>query len=297
MRRESAPPQRRTAWRGGLLLAAASGLLLTGCSDRSSSQFSRLALNKAASDRSKYMFNLWVGTWIAVLVTFLLVFGLIMYAVIRYRRRSDDEIPQQLRYNLPIEMLYTIAPVIVVAVFFVHTVQAQHSIERAVTPEHTVEVVGEKWAWSFDYLKDPALDGRTTVYDTGAPDDPGTLWLPVDEPVKFLLHSPDVIHDFWVPEFYFKMDVIPGKTNQFTMTPDHTGTFKGRCAEYCGLYHSRMIFYVKVVSKSAYAQHLAALKTQGQVGQLQGYSQTDIIAGLDGAKPDYYGHDPPGTDR
>lgn len=249
--------------------------VLSGCSPLDDSELRRLALPVAASDRSEYMWYLWLGGWFAVLAVFLIVGGLIIYAPIRYRRRSADEAaPSQVRYNLPIEALYTIAPIIVVAVFFFHTVTAQNSmLEEVEDPDHTVEVVGSKWQWTFNYLEGG-------VYDVGDTENLPTLYLPVDESVRFELVSPDVIHSFWVPEFYFKMDVIPGRDNAFTMTPNREGSFTGRCAELCGTYHTRMLFDVEVVSSAEFEAHLEELEAAGQVGRPTGADYAETIAGL-----------------
>jgi cytochrome c oxidase subunit II len=253
---------------------------LSGCSPVDDSDVKRLALPVAGSDRSETMWNLWLGAWIAVLVVFLLVFGLIVYSMIRYRRRSDDEVPVQIRYNLPIEALYTFAPVIIVAVFFFHTVTSQNSmIEDVKKPDHTVMVLGSKWQWAFNYQGEQATNG-TDVFDVGTPADPAELWLPVDESVRFQLRSPDVNHSFWVPEFYFKMDVIPGQKNHFDMTPTREGVFTGRCAELCGLYHSRMLFEVHVVSRADYDAHLQKLQAAGEIGAPKGAKKAYEIAGL-----------------
>ncbi|MGZ8725879.1 MAG: aa3-type cytochrome oxidase subunit II, partial [Aeromicrobium sp.] len=229
------------------LAAIAIGIAaLSGCSPVDDHDLTRLALPIAASDRSQAMWNVWLGAWIAALAVFVLVFGLIVWSMIRFRRRSDDEVPDQVRYNLPIEALYTIAPVIIVAIFFFHTVTSQNEmLEKVDNPDHTITVVGSKWQWAFNYIKEPAT-AEEPVYDAGTPEDPADLFLVVNESVRFDLKSPDVIHSFWVPEFYFKLDVIPGKVNSFDMTPTREGTFTGRCAELCGLYHSRMIFKVHV---------------------------------------------------
>lgn len=265
------------------VLTATAVVVLSGCSPLSDSDLQRLALPKAASDRSQPIWDLWLGTWIAVLVIFLLVFGLIMYACVRYRRRSDDEIPTQVRYNLPIEALYTIAPLIIVGVFFFHTVTSQNEVLADVeNPDHTVQVVGSKWQWTFNYLGEEATGGED-VYDLGDTENLPQLWLPVDESVRFELKSPDVIHSFWIPEFYFKMDVVPGagpQQNQFDMTPTREGTFTGRCAELCGLYHSRMIFRVNVVSRAEYDAHLQELAANGQTGAPAGAIEADTVAGL-----------------
>ncbi|EFQ83432.1 cytochrome c oxidase, subunit II [Aeromicrobium marinum DSM 15272] len=263
-----------------LALLAVLALVLSGCSPVDDSQIMRLALPVAGSDRTQAMWNLWLGAWIAVLVVFLLVFGLMVWVMIRYRRRSDDEVPVQVRYNLPIEALYTFAPVIIVAVFFFHTVTSQNEmLETVENPDHTIEVVGSKWQWAFNYLDETAVDGEA-VFDVGTPAQPAELWLPVDESVRFNLTSPDVIHSFWIPEFYFKMDVVPGRDNTFDVTPTREGTFTGRCAELCGLYHSRMIFTVNVVSRAEYDDHLADLVELGQTGAPAGAQEARTIAGL-----------------
>ena len=230
------------------------------------------------------MWNLWLGAWIATLVVFILVFGLILWSMFRYRRRSEDEVPDQVRYNLPIEALYTIAPVIVVAIFFFHTVTSENEMLKKVdNPDHTMTVVGSKWQWAFNYLDEKATAGDP-VFEAGTPEQPTNLYLAVNESVRFNLKSPDVIHSFWVPEFYFKMDVIPGKINSFDMTPTREGTFRGRCAELCGLYHSRMIFKVHVVSRAEFDRHLEGLKAAGSVGEPVGAKDADTIAGLNEAE-------------
>lgn len=265
------------------VLLAVAAVVLSACGKMDDSQIMRLAMPQAASDRGDAVWNLWLGTWIAVLVIFLFVFGLIMYAAIRYRRRSDDEIPTQVRYNLPIEALYTIAPIVIVAVFFFHTVTAQNEIIADVeNPDHTIQVVGSKWQWTFNYLEPEATDGEA-VFDFGDTENLPELTLPVGESVRFELRSPDVIHSFWIPEFYFKMDVVPGEgpqKNRFDMTPTREGTFTGRCAELCGLYHSRMIFRVNVVSPEEYQAHLRDLQARGQTGSPAGMVSADTVAGL-----------------
>ncbi|MGJ9423727.1 aa3-type cytochrome oxidase subunit II [Aeromicrobium sp. CF3.5] len=267
-----------------LAFVAIALVVLSGCSPIDESQIKRLALPVGSTDRTDFVWDLWLGAWIAVLVIFLLVFGLIIYAMIRYRRRSADEVPSQVRYNLPIEALYTFAPVVIVAVFFYHTVTAQNAItEKVDNPDHTIEVVGSKWQWAFNYLDEDAVDG-VNVFDQGTPRDIADLYLPVDESVRFNLISPDVIHSFWIPEFYFKMDVIPGRgpqENSFDLTPTREGVFTGRCAELCGMYHSRMLFTVHVVSRAEYDQHLVEQQERGMIGAPAGSDEAKTIAGLD----------------
>lgn len=269
--------------RAGVGLTLALPVLLLGaCSQETQDAWERGAIPEGASDRSDAIITLWQWTWVAALATGILVWGLIAYAVIKFRRRSDDEIPVQTRYNLPMEILYTVAPVVMVLVFFNFIIKAQDEVQAAPgEPDHVVKVVGQQWSWTFNYIEDDALDGSTTVYEAGTPADPPTLYLPVDESVTFELSSPDVIHSFWVPAFTYKMDVVPGRDNEFTMTPTREGTYAGKCAELCGTYHSRMLFDVEVVSAEEYADKLAELEEQGNVGEALGGSDSVTQDGLD----------------
>jgi len=177
---------------------------------------------------------------------------------------------------MPIEILYTIVPVMMVGVLFYYVARDQQTIlDTKKAPDVTIQVVGKKWSWDFNYLEDNSKPG---VYDTGrqadlsgradVEDELPTLYLPVNETVRFDLYSRDVIHSFWVPAFLMKMDLIPGSPNAFQVTPTKEGTFKGKCAELCGEYHSEMLFNVKVVSAEEYQQHLDDLDAAGQTGSL-----------------------------
>ncbi|MBA3308698.1 MAG: hypothetical protein H0U28_01375, partial [Nocardioidaceae bacterium] len=139
--------------------------VLAGCSKQDSEQVGRLALPEPASDRAMYTKDLWGGAWLAAAVVGVFVWGLIIWVVVRYRRRSEDEVPTQTRYNLPIEVLYTIAPLIIIAVLFYFTVDVQRAVTvgayrsnpalagqsidataAAGGEGHLIQVVGQKWA-------------------------------------------------------------------------------------------------------------------------------------------------------
>ena len=177
-----------------------------------------------------------------------------------------------------------------VVVFFYFTVQTQNdTLNVADDPDQNVTVVGQQWSWTFNYnlaydedseSYEPDGDGEV-VHDVGTTADRPTLWLVKDQSVTFTLRSPDVIHSFWVPGFLFKMDVVPGRENKFTITPTRSGTFEGRCAELCGVYHSRMLFDVKVVDQAEYDDHLQTLAEQGNTGPALGASQTGRTPGLE----------------
>jgi cytochrome c oxidase subunit 2 len=243
------------------LVLTAAALGLSGCAAELVDQWGRGGLPEPATEETPLVGNLWIGTWVAALAVGVLVWGLILWSAFVYRRR-DVSLPPQTRYNLPIEFLYTIAPFTIIAALFFFTVQNQDELlEVSEDPDVTIGVVGQQWAWTFNYLDDD-------VYDTGTTTDPTTLYLPVNQTVRFELQSPDVIHSFWVPSFYMKMDVIPGKTNTFQATPNREGRFAGKCAELCGVYHSRMLFNVEIVSQNEYEEHLDTLRDLGQTGEV-----------------------------
>jgi cytochrome c oxidase subunit II len=271
---------RRARTIGAWAITASAVLALSACSDATKGEWHRAAMPEGASDKSGGIIEFWQWTWVAALCVGVLVWGLIFYAIFRFRRRSEDEIPVQTRYNLPMEILYTVAPVVVVLVFFHFVIDNQDKIDKHAPADHVVQVVGQQWSWTFNYYKDDALGGQKTVYEAGTPAEPPTLYLPVGESVQFILNSPDVIHSFWVPAFSYKLDVIPGRQNTFTMTPIRQGTFAGKCAELCGTYHSRMLFNVKVVSHQVFVQELQKLQQEGNVGLALGGSNARTQAGL-----------------
>ncbi|MCW2846850.1 MAG: cytochrome c oxidase subunit 2 [Marmoricola sp.] len=270
-------------------LMASATLFLSGCSSETEGQIRRLAEPVASTKEAPFVHDLWMWSWLAAMVTGVLVWGLIAFVSIRYRRRSETEIPIQTRYNLPIEIFYTIAPIMMVIVFFYFTLDTQKKVLHVdKNPDETVTVVGQQWSWTFNYnlgydagsQSYKAVDNKQVVHEGGTTADRPTLWLVKDKSVTFDLASPDVIHSFWVPAFLFKMDVIPGRHNQFSVTPTRTGTFEGRCAELCGVYHSRMLFNVKVVDQAAYDAHLQALAEQGSTGPALGSSEVNKTPGL-----------------
>ena len=144
---------------------------------------------------------------------------------------------------------------------------AAPSSQHRPNPDVVVQVVGQQWSWTFNHTVDPKdLDGPV-VYTSGTASQIPTLVLPVDQTIEFKLSSPDVIHSFWIPAFLFKMDVIPGQDgderNSFQVKTIKEGTFAGKCAELCGVYHSRMIFNVEVVSQDEYQSYLDEQRAEG----------------------------------
>ena len=276
------PKRARLAATGAIGVGAL--LFLSGCSQQDKDQIKRLAMPVSATKEAPATYHLWQWSWLAAILTGIIVWGLIFYASFRFRRRSADEVPVQTRYNLPIEIFYTIAPVMMVIVFFFFTVKTQDTVLHSYShPDRTITVVGQQWSWTFNYNYDSGKHASTgqTVHEGGTPANPPTLWLVEGERTQFHLYSPDVIHSFWVPAFLFKMDVVPGRDNTFGLTPNRAGTFEGRCAELCGVYHSRMLFKVKVVKRAEFDAHMALLAKQGNTGPALGGSRVAEQPGLE----------------
>jgi cytochrome c oxidase subunit 2 len=247
--------------------AAALALVLTALTGCTNDTFTRLGFPDPITQQGQVTLHLWQGSWIAGLAVAIVVWGLILWAVIFHRKRSD-RLPPQVRYNLPIEILYTALPFVLIAVLFYYTAKDENYIDSLPpNPAVKVDVVGYQWSWQFNYPQYKVTDNGT-MYPGPLP----LLELPIGEKIQFNLTSPDVIHSFWVPEFLFKRDVIPAHPNHFNITLTKTGTFIGHCSELCGLYHSRMLFTLKVVTPAQFKQWIAgrqaASKTPSAGGQV-----------------------------
>ena len=251
-RRGSGRPGRRLA------LAAVATMLLTGGCDlrHTYDRAFNLGLPTPITLQGVNIHNLWLGSVAAALVVGLFVWGLIVFAVVRYRK-SSDELPRQVRYNLPIEVLYTVVPFVIIAVLFYYTAISENFVDKTQPkPDLQVNIVGFQWNWQFNYP-----DAGVQV--TGSPTQPATMVLPAGRRIRFVETSPDVIHSWFVPAFLFKRDVVPGRFNSFEVmikTEYQNHTFVGRCAEFCGEKHDRMNFRVKVVSNDDYNAYLTKLK-------------------------------------
>jgi cytochrome c oxidase subunit 2 len=186
--------------------------------------------------------------WIHNLITDLSVFftvlivGAMLYFAIRYRRRNgkDHDTPR-IEGSHTLEIVWTVVPTIVsifLAYYGVHTYQAMRAV-----PENalTINVWGQKWQWSFEYENGKKFGGKDIEFV-----------VPVDQQVKLVMQSRDVLHSFFIPAMRVKMDVVPGKYTYLTFKPIKTGTYPVFCTEYCGLEHSNMMASLRVVSSAEY---------------------------------------------
>jgi cytochrome c oxidase subunit 2 len=241
-------PARRRTWTRFLGLAVIAAAA-SGCKG----QWSRVGWPSPVTAEGRNTLNVWYGSVTTAAIVGGFVILLILWSALYYRRRNQDQLPRQVRYNLPIEVLYTLIPVVIVSVLFYFTAIRENDMDNFKNVKLNVGVVGFQWSWQFNYLN----DGLSV---TGRPGEPPQLVVPVGEKIRFYETSPDVIHAWWVIPFLFKRDVIPGRVNVFALTVTKAGLFKGKCTEYCGVDHDRMLFSVRAVDPTTYQNWLAQAK-------------------------------------
>jgi cytochrome c oxidase subunit 2 len=266
-------PRRRLAL-GGVILGA---LLLTGC------QLPSFGFYRGATSQGQSTFKLWQGFFITSLVVGGFVLLLIVWAIFRYRRRSDD-IPRQTQYHTLTEIIYTVAPILTVIGLFVATVVVENQV-TAVSPKPytSIHVYAFQWGWEFQYDNGVKIIGQTT--------DAPTMVVPTDQTVRLYLRSYDVLHGFYVPQFNFSRYASPGYWTAFDLNVLHNGVFRGQCTQLCGLYHSLMFFNVRSVSAPAYQSWLRAEGTfqrnhPNSIGQLP----SGLHPNINGTVPSYSGN-------
>lgn len=256
-------------------LALVTTIALAGCTTQM--QLGWLPTEPGLTNQVDRVIGLWVTSWIVLLVVGVITWALIIWAAIVYRRRQGQTgLPLQLRYNMPIEIFYTVVPLILVLGFFAFTARDQAIIEEPLAdPDVTIEVYGKRWAWDFNYLNENVYYAGIQAQETGPNNTIDvstlpTLYLPVGQKVEIRIESRDVIHSFWIIDFLYKKDMLPGEnqTNYWYFIPEKEGTYTGKCAEFCGEYHSLMLFNVKVVSQDEYDAHIESLRAAGNEGRL-----------------------------
>jgi len=251
MRPRAARSWLRTAFQAGppLLLIA----LLTGCG--------WLPPDPKTED-AKAVYGLYTIVLLMGAVVFVGVEAFILYAVFRYRRR-DDRLPDQLHGNNLVEMIWTAIPTVIVLVLFVLSSITLAQVEASDPPGVTIEVDGEQWFWVFHYVDEDGDTGNDVTV-VGSPASPPVMALPVNEPVRLILRSDNVIHSFFVPSFLIKRDLIPvpadESLNELELTVTDVGTYGGQCAEFCGDLHARMTFSVEAMTRADYDAWLEAAR-------------------------------------
>ncbi len=261
-------------------LAGLVAVVSTGCSVHDVLAF---GWPEGVTPQAERIRSLWIWSTLAALVVGAIVFGLIMWTVAFHRKRSDD-MPRQTQYNLPLEIVYTVIPTVIVAVLFYYTATAQNYVNATIAnPDLRVKVIGFQWNWEFQYLEDEQnADGTFAARQTQAGTPLSTvgsattipiLVVPTDRVVEYRIESPDVLHSFFIPEFLFKRDVFPrpeknNSNNVFQTTVEREGAFVGRCAELCGTYHSMMNFEMRALPGDLFDRYLQVrARVDPQTGQ------------------------------
>jgi cytochrome c oxidase subunit II len=205
-----------------------------------------------STEQGQAIARLWQILWYFAIPVAVIVYGLILWSVFRYRRRRTDDgsLPRQTRYAVPIEVTYTLIPIVMVAAIFAFTYRTEQKVDRVdPRPAVIVDVDAFQWQWRFTYR-----DAGVTV--VGTPGRAPTLVLPAGETARIVLRSEDVVHAFYVSDFLFQRQAIPGVTNVFDLTIPNAGRWPGHCSLYCGLDHTSMTFEVQAVSPQAFQQWL-----------------------------------------
>jgi cytochrome c oxidase subunit 2 len=212
---------------------AASALILSSCA------------KEGISPQAQDVHRLFIIIMIIAAPVFVGVEAVLLWCVFRYRKRDDEPAPQTVASSRSLGVFFII-PALIISVLFPFGEATLMRIEQGAVPQVVIKVEGFQWEWTFLYLNEGIfVSGKTLVR-------PALMVLPVDEPVQIQLTSRDVVHSFFVPDLLFKRDAIPGRTSTFTFTPTVIGTYHSQCAEFCGLWHSKMTFDVQVVSALDY---------------------------------------------
>jgi len=290
------PSKRRLRW-VAIPVGIATAVALAGCSPTELHGFlpGFVEDGTAATNQTDRVAGLWVNSWIVLLAVGIITWALMGWAAVAYRRRKGQTgLPVQMRYNMPIEIFYTVIPLILVMGMFFFTARDQAEIETQ-WDDADVEItaIGKQWAFDFMYAgeDDDLSDAVWTMGVQAQPDAEGnidteklpTLVLPVDQKVHISLQSRDVIHSFWIIDFLYKKDMYIGKDNSWSFIPTRVGEYAGKCAELCGEYHSMMLFNVKVVEQDEYDEYVESLREEGNTGDItDAYDRLNNLPGTTG---------------
>ena len=198
--------------------------------------------------------TLWDVLVIASVPVFVIVTGVILYCVWKFRMRPGQELQDgpPIHGNTRLEVIWTIIPAVIIFGLCAYAYVVMTDIEEAQANEMRINVVGQQFAWTFEYPQGGGRPVRTTQ-----------LFLPEDQPVRFFIRSEDVIHSFWVPAFRMKIDAVPGVLTDYRVTPSRRGNYPVVCAELCGLGHAYMRQTARVVGRDEFDQRMRALREGG----------------------------------
>lgn len=193
-----------------------------------------------------YKFIFWIAT-----VVFIIVETALLYAVIKFRRRPNDEMPKQIHGNTALELTWTIIPALILVAIAIPTWNTIFKIADIPDDAYMIEIVGHQWWWEATYP-----DGQVTANE---------IHVPSDRTIGFTLETADVLHAFWIPQLFGKQDILPGRTNTLWFTPEVEGRFLGQCVEFCGISHANMRLAMIVESPEKFATWMSGMKSPAPV--------------------------------
>jgi cytochrome c oxidase subunit 2 len=258
--------RKRVASLLGLALTLAACATQTGPSTTGDDAPPGVLPGEVVTEQGQLAASLYLPVFVIAVAVFVLIEGLLLFMAFRFRRRATDtELPTQTHGHNLLEVAWTLIPALIVTGLFVASMSVLLQNEPdGEAPAVTVDVIGFQWQWTFEYPDYTDASGEP-VSLTGAGIDGPEMVLPVGETVRFRLHAQDVIHSFYVPQFFHKLDVIPGRVNQFEQVILQPGTYGGQCAEFCGLAHADMYFTVRAVERAEFDTWIAEAQAAADI--------------------------------
>jgi cytochrome c oxidase subunit 2 len=246
-------------WRGG-----ARSALITGCGLAATvfagPAWSPTSIFSPVSTPAQSIFDLSLFVLLVTGAIFVVVFSLLTYAVVKFRKRGDDSgEPAQVYGSSQVELAWTVIPVLIVVVLFLATARVVAGIQNLARPSNALEVtvIGHQFWWEYRY---PSLKVVTA----------NELHLPVGEPAFLTLLSADTDHSFWVPRLGGKTDLIPNHPNSMWMDPREPGLYLGQCAQYCGTQHAKMLLRVYVQTQEEFDRWIQEQSRPAAAGVTEG---------------------------
>ncbi len=218
----------------------------------------------AAEMHSFHNMLLWIISIISLFVLFLLI-----YVMVRYNRRANPN-PSKTSHNTLIEIVWTVAPIVILVVIALPSFKLLYYGDRIETPDMTIKAIGYQWYWGYEYMDedDLAFEAIMLEEDELKPGQPrllatdNAIVVPVETNIRILVTAEDVLHSWAMPALGVKMDAVPGRLNETWMRIEKEGVYYGQCSELCGTRHGFMPIMVKAVSKEDYANWLVEAKKE-----------------------------------
>lgn len=229
-------------------------------------------LPEAVSPTAK-MIESFHANWLMpiIVLTTILVLVLLIYVCVKFREKANPT-PSKTTHNAPLEVIWTVVPVIILAVMFIPSMKLHYFAEEIPETTLTVKITGLQWYWNYTYpehedlsfdsymIAEEDLTEEQKPYRLMLVDN--ALVLPVGENIRIQMTSADVLHNWSVSDFGVRMDAVPGRLNETWVRVDKEGTYFGFCSELCGANHAYMPITVQVVSKEEFKQWLVKAKQE-----------------------------------